>query len=222
MNQNLPTPEMITELAAETGISMESAAECFAVLPSETYLGKFAADVDISVEKARASFAYEAAIRRQTALQALQLALDKHDPIGKLFERVSVALSRTHALQLVAMLQGESEKTTFTFETYAAQAMAAAFYPEHGTAALLYLAAKLGSESGELAGKVCKAIRDHGGVVDVARREAILDEAGDIVWYVTAIASELNSSLAEVARRNLVKVTDRKARGVQAGDGDNR
>jgi len=129
-----------------------------------------------------------------------------------------VVIERGHAQCLL----DDISKPNLTFFAYTAQALESAFYPEHGINALLYLAAKLGSESGELTGKVCKAIRDCNGAVDEARRQALLDEAGDCLWYLNSIASELNSSLAEVATKNLAKIAGRRARGTLNGDGDNR
>jgi len=39
---------------------------------------------------------------------------------------------------------------------------------------------------------------------------------------VNALALELNSTFAEIAKRNLEKIASRRARGVVNGDGDNR
>jgi len=42
------------------------------------------------------------------------------------------------------------------------------------------------------------------------------------LWYLANLASELDVSLGEVARRNLEKLKPRKERGVLRGSGDNR
>lgn len=77
-------------------------------------------------------------------------------------------------------------------------------------------------ESGEVAEKFKKLIRDKKGQISEEDRAEILKELGDILWYVNAVAHLLDSSLDEVAASNLNKVLSRKDRGVTAGSGDNR
>lgn len=77
-------------------------------------------------------------------------------------------------------------------------------------------------ESGEVAEKFKKLIRDKNGHITPQDKQEIIKELGDILWYVNAVAILLDSSLGEVAAKNLDKVTSRKARNVQRGDGDNR
>jgi len=47
-------------------------------------------------------------------------------------------------------------------------------------------------------------------------------ELGDVLWYVTAIASDLGYELDEVAQLNLDKLESRSQRGKIKGSGDNR
>lgn len=77
-------------------------------------------------------------------------------------------------------------------------------------------------ESGEMAEKFKKLIRDNDGVISSEDKAEILKELGDILWYVNSVAHLLGSSLEEVADKNLKKVLSRKERGVTAGSGDNR
>lgn len=77
-------------------------------------------------------------------------------------------------------------------------------------------------ESGEVAEKFKKLIRDKEGKISKQDREEILKELGDILWYVNAVAHLLGSSLDEVATSNIDKVLGRKQRGKTAGSGDNR
>lgn len=77
-------------------------------------------------------------------------------------------------------------------------------------------------ESGEVAEKFKKLIRDKRGVIAEEDRQKILKELGDVLWYVNSVAHLLGSSLDEVALKNLDKVLSRKARGVTTGSGDNR
>ena len=77
-------------------------------------------------------------------------------------------------------------------------------------------------ESGEVAEKFKKLIRDKAGALSAEDKAEILKELGDILWYVNSVSTLLGSSLDEVAQKNLDKVLSRKARGVTSGSGDNR
>jgi NTP pyrophosphatase (non-canonical NTP hydrolase) len=88
--------------------------------------------------------------------------------------------------------------------------------------ALTYPALGLAGEAGEFADHAKKVIRDDGGEVTPARREAMAKELGDVLWYVAQLASELELDLDEVARGNLEKLRSRQQRGVLSGSGDER
>lgn len=77
-------------------------------------------------------------------------------------------------------------------------------------------------ESGEVAEKFKKLVRDKNGELSDEDRKELLKELGDILWYVNAVAILLDSSLEEVAKKNLEKVLSRKSRGKTHGSGDNR
>ena len=77
-------------------------------------------------------------------------------------------------------------------------------------------------ESGEVAEKFKKLIRDKQGRISEEDKVEILKELGDILWYVNAVSHLLGSSLEEVASNNLSKVLARKEQGKLAGSGDNR
>lgn len=89
-------------------------------------------------------------------------------------------------------------------------------------ATLLAQVLGLVGESGEIAEKFKKIIRDKEGVLTPEDKKEIVKELGDILWYVNAVAILLDSSLEEVAKMNLEKVLSRKERGVTKGSGDNR
>jgi NTP pyrophosphatase (non-canonical NTP hydrolase) len=132
-----------------------------------------------------------------------------------------IVLPRAHAQCLLQAVQATN--SSLTFAEYSTQALTTAIYPGSTTIdALSYLALKLAGEAGEVGQKIAKAIRDNANIIDETRRLALLDECGDCLWYLNALASELNSGLTEVAQRNLTKIKDRQMRGVQGGDGDNR
>ena len=107
-----------------------------------------------------------------------------------------------------------------TFEEYQKEAQKTALYPE--AYRLVYPALGLAGEAGELANKVKKVLRDHGGRLSEGSREAILAELGDVLWYVAQVATDLGESLEAVAQANLAKLRSRKERGRLGGDGDDR
>jgi NTP pyrophosphatase (non-canonical NTP hydrolase) len=87
---------------------------------------------------------------------------------------------------------------------------------------LTYPALGLAGEAGEVAEHAKKAIRDDGGLVTDGRRQAMAKELGDVLWYVSQIASELGLELEEIAQANLEKLLSRQRRGVLSGSGDDR
>lgn len=104
---------------------------------------------------------------------------------------------------------------------YQNKALTTALYPNMGSNPY-YPALGLGGEVGEVLNKVKKIMRDHDGQITDEYREALKKELGDVLWYVAALASELDLDLDEIAQLNLEKLASRKERGVLSGDGDNR
>lgn len=103
---------------------------------------------------------------------------------------------------------------------YQNKARETALYPkEHG---LSYVVLGLNGEAGELAEKMKKCLRDDNAVLTEERRLAMVKELGDVLWYVSNLAYELNVSLEEVAEQNLEKLFSRKQRGKIQGSGDDR
>ena len=108
-----------------------------------------------------------------------------------------------------------------SFEKYESCVKNSAIYPkEFGVA---YAALGLNGEAGEVAEKVKKIIRDkdYKNISETDKLE-LLKELGDCLWYITAMANDLGSSLENVAMMNAAKITSRKERNVQHGSGDNR
>jgi NTP pyrophosphatase (non-canonical NTP hydrolase) len=77
-------------------------------------------------------------------------------------------------------------------------------------------------ESGEVAEKVKKIIRNNDGKMSDVEKEEILKELGDVLWYLATLSSYLGSSLEYVAKSNLDKLASRQKRGVLKSKGDNR
>ena len=103
---------------------------------------------------------------------------------------------------------------------YQERSKSTATYPAE--VSFLYPALGLAGEAGEVAEQAKRVLRDDGGRLTEARRQAIARELGDVLWYVAQLATELGFSLEEIAQANLEKLADRKRRGVLHGSGDNR
>ena len=80
----------------------------------------------------------------------------------------------------------------------------------------------LTGEAGETADKIKKIIRDKDGYVSKEDREAIIQELGDVLWYVASIARYLDVPLSNVAEGNIAKLESRKRRNKISGEGDER
>jgi len=107
------------------------------------------------------------------------------------------------------------------FDKYQKIASSTAIYPksEH---ALWYPALGLAGESGEVADKIKKVMRDHNGVLTEKAKHELVKELGDVLWYLSMLALEMKINLNEVAEKNIIKISSRKKRGVLKGEGDNR
>lgn len=104
---------------------------------------------------------------------------------------------------------------------YQDKAKSTSNYPK-GVSGTLCLALGLTSEAGEVAGAVRRIIRDDGGHLTDSRRNKLLDELGDVYWYLAVLSDKLGFTLNEVAERNVNKLQDRLMRDKIKGEGDNR
>lgn len=96
-------------------------------------------------------------------------------------------------------------------------------YPGRGAQPIAaYPALGLAGEAGEVCEQIKKALRDDGGRITPQRHDALKKELGDVLWYLAALAFELDLDLGDIAQTNLDKLADRKARGVLQGSGDAR
>ena len=80
-----------------------------------------------------------------------------------------------------------------------------------------YMVSNLTSEAGEVAGKYAKWSRD--GALD---EEGLQKEMGDVFWQLAGLSTVMGWSLADIASKNLQKLSDRAGRNVINGSGDNR
>ena len=104
-----------------------------------------------------------------------------------------------------------------------------AIYPKQ--VALAYCAMGLTGEAGEVADKIKKLYRDkelH--TLNAAAEMVLIDEhkydiakeLGDVLWYITAMASELDVDLEEIMEMNYNKLIKRRETNTLHGSGDNR
>ena len=100
-----------------------------------------------------------------------------------------------------------------------------ALYPKEEIDGIIYTAIGLSNESGEVLGKLKKIIRDFDGSFSEGvnqNKEDLIDELGDVLWYLCMLGNEIGSSLEEIARRNNKKLSSRLQCGTIKGDGDDR
>lgn len=117
-----------------------------------------------------------------------------------------------------------------TLNGYQQAAITTAIYPGKGMfGGLVYTALKGCGEAGEFAEKVGKLMRDdlldstnHVSIIPADKRELLIKEIGDELWYIAAKCSELGITLESAARINIQKLKDRQNRGTLSGSGDNR
>ena len=107
------------------------------------------------------------------------------------------------------------------FKEYQKLAITVAKYPDIGNN-FVYPTLGLSGETGEVAEKIKKIIRDDNGMVSVQKREELKKELGDVMWYIAMLATELSIDLDDIATHNIEKLVDRLDRGVIKGSGDNR
>ena len=107
------------------------------------------------------------------------------------------------------------------FKTYQEKSRKTAIYPDAGST-IIYPTLGLAAEAGEVANKVKKVLRDNNGVVSDEAREQILDELGDVLWYIAQLSTELKTDLSVVAEKNIEKLYSRMDRGLLSGSGDKR
>ena len=117
-----------------------------------------------------------------------------------------------------------------TIEEISERMTGTSVYPGKGTmTGLAYVGLKLNGEAGEFAEKLGKVVRDTAITFDDRcssimpdRRDGMLAELGDVIWYVNEAARALGSTLRDVMMSNVRKVEDRRARNMTNGNGDNR
>ena len=99
----------------------------------------------------------------------------------------------------------------------------------------MYPALGLSEEAGEVCGKIAKFIRHNNGMTpqdaeksssplmrdEVAKfRTALMSELSDVMWMVAEIATLNGLGLDEIMEYDIVKLTERRSKGLIDGSGD--
>lgn len=87
---------------------------------------------------------------------------------------------------------------------------------------LFHLVLGLVGETGEVAEKFKKLVRDHDTDLSKLNKKDMTKELGDSLWYLAVLADFLGIPFEEVAKTNIAKMADRKRRNKIHGSGDNR
>jgi NTP pyrophosphatase (non-canonical NTP hydrolase) len=85
---------------------------------------------------------------------------------------------------------------------------------------LFHLLLGLVGETGEIAEKAKKIVRDKASDFSQWDTEDLKKELGDTLWYVAVIADYFDVPLEDVAQLNVDKLADRQKRGMISGSGD--
>ena len=107
------------------------------------------------------------------------------------------------------------------FDSYQIDARKTAIYPNKDKN-FIYPTLGLVGESGEVAEKIKKILRDKNGIIDNESKLGLKKELGDVLWYLSNLCDELDISLSNVAKENLEKLNLRLSRGKISGSGDDR
>ena len=85
-----------------------------------------------------------------------------------------------------------------------------------------HLVLGLVGESGEIAEKIKKIVRDHNSDLSKLDVDDIKKELGDVLWHVAVLANYFDITLEDVGETNIEKLASRMKRGTISGSGDNR
>ena len=107
------------------------------------------------------------------------------------------------------------------FSEYQEKSRVTALYPDKDNN-FIYPTLGLVGESGEIAEKIKKVLRDDNGQLSEEKKVEVAKELGDVLWYIAQLATELKLDLDEIAQGNIDKLYSRLDRGVIGGSGDNR
>jgi len=94
--------------------------------------------------------------------------------------------------------------------------------PKAANDELFHLLLGLCGESGEIAEKMKKIVRDKNSDFSLVDKADITKELGDVLWHVAVIADYFDVTLDDIGEKNIAKLADRAKRNKISGSGDNR
>lgn len=94
--------------------------------------------------------------------------------------------------------------------------------PKTANDELFHLLLGLCGESGEIAEKMKKIVRDNNSDFSLVDKADITKELGDVLWHVAVIADYFDVTLDDIGEKNIAKLADRAKRNKISGSGDNR
>lgn len=106
------------------------------------------------------------------------------------------------------------------FAAYQNFANTTRIYPEDMQ--IVYPCLGLSGEVGEVCEKIKKIYRDKEGYFSEYDKDDIAREIGDVLWYLSALATDLGRDLNEIAFKNTQKIYERKGHDKLHGNGDYR
>ncbi|MEA2112665.1 MAG: nucleoside triphosphate pyrophosphohydrolase family protein [Patescibacteria group bacterium] len=107
------------------------------------------------------------------------------------------------------------------FNFYQKESRKTAIYPDRDNN-FVYPTLGLVGEAGEVAEKIKKIIRDNKGIITTEEKNLLGKELGDVLWYLSQIASEIDLGLDDIAQTNIKKLKSRLERNKIGGSGDDR
>ena len=107
------------------------------------------------------------------------------------------------------------------FNEYQKLARTTAIYKDKGKN-YIYPVLGLCGESGEVAEKIKKIIRDGDGTISKEQKVELEKELGDILWYIANLGVELGLKMDSIASKNIDKLKSRQKREKLHSSGDNR
>jgi len=72
---------------------------------------------------------------------------------------------------------------------------------------LQYMAIGLGGETGEILNEIKKIERDDNNTITDTRKNNLILELGDLLWYFQGIASRLDISIEDIMKYNIDKIS---------------